>query len=310
MSEAITYSFVSHRDLEKLGAPRPSVILLNPQSEERNVMRTSLLTGLFDVVRRSRRRGVRDIRTFAIGTRFLPPSSAAASPTRPRGPEDAVLPEERPSFAAVLAGDRPAYLSAGSEVDVFDAKGVAESLVVRLTGRSPHVVPMSREDRLPYLHPRGAAWLSVGEVIVGSFGPLHPDTVGTFDLDGPAQIIELDLPALEHLGHPTPKFRPIPRLPANTRDVSVVASATLAAEHIASEIRSAAGDLCDSVELFDVFAGQGVPEGARSLAYHVVYRDPKATTDPDAARTLTDDEVDKRHEKVKQAVQRLGELRA
>jgi phenylalanyl-tRNA synthetase beta chain len=64
------------------------------------------------------------------------------------------------------------------------------------------------------------------------------------------------------------------------------------------------------VELFDVFAGQGVPEGARSLAYHVVYRDPKATTDPDAARTLTDDEVDKRHEKVKQAVQRLGELRA
>jgi phenylalanyl-tRNA synthetase beta chain len=134
--------------------------------------------------------------------------------------------------------------------------------------------------------------------------------VGAFDLDGPAQIVELDVPALELLGRPTPRFRPIPRLPANTRDVAVVAPSTLASERIATEIKAAAGDLCDSVELFDVFAGQGVPEGARSLAYRVVYRDPKATTDPDAARTLTDDEVDKRHEKVRQALQRLGELRA
>jgi phenylalanyl-tRNA synthetase beta chain len=64
------------------------------------------------------------------------------------------------------------------------------------------------------------------------------------------------------------------------------------------------------VELFDVFSGTGVPAGSRSLAYRVVYRDPKTATDPEAARTLTDDEVDKRHEKVRQALGKLGELRA
>jgi phenylalanyl-tRNA synthetase beta chain len=60
-------------------------------------------------------------------------------------------------------------------------------------------------------------------------------------------------------------------------------------------IRQAAGDLCESVELFDVFAGEGVEAGHRSLAFHVVYRDPRAGDDPDAARTLTDAEVDARH---------------
>jgi phenylalanyl-tRNA synthetase beta chain len=311
LSEAITYSFVASKDLEKLGAPRPVVVLKNPQSEERNVMRTSLLPGLLDVLRRARRRGVGDLRSFSVGTRFLPAGGPSTSPSRPRYPEDIrALPEERPSFAAVLAGKRPSYLGAGEAVDVYDAKGIGVELVTRLTGREPSVTSMTDGERLPYLHPRGAAWLSVEGTRVGAFGPLHPDTVGAFDLDGPAQVVELDLDALEALGRPTPKFRPIPRLPPNSRDVAVVVDGKLPAADVAREIRTAAGDLCDSVELFDVFSGTGVPEGSRSLAYHVVYRDPKGATDPDAARTLTDEEVDQRHEKVRQALGRLGELRA
>jgi phenylalanyl-tRNA synthetase beta chain len=74
-------------------------------------------------------------------------------------------------------------------------------------------------------------------------------------------------------------------------------------------IFSAAGDLCESVELFDVFSGGAIAEGSRSLAYRVVYRDPKATTNPEAARTLTDDEVDRSHERVRAAVKQLGEIR-
>jgi phenylalanyl-tRNA synthetase beta chain len=306
----VTYSFVSDRELAAVGAPPSVVRLKNPLGEDRGVLRTSLLPGLLDVLRRARRRGERSARLFAVGARFLPPSTASESPARPRNEEDRrVLPEERPSFAAVLAGPRPSHLKRAEEMDVLDAKGLAVELVERLTGRSPSTDAMTAEDRLPHLHPRGAAWVTVEGMRVGSLGPLHPDVVDALDLDGPAQVVELDLAAIEVLGHPTPKYQPIPRLPATSRDVALVVGENVPAADIEREIRSAAGELCESVELFDLFVGGAIPDGKRSLAYRVVYRDPKAVTDPESARTLTDEEVDRQHDHVRARVMRLGELR-
>jgi len=84
----------------------------------------------------------------------------------------------------------------------------------------------------------------------------------------------------------------------------------VSAASVEDAIRQAAGELCESVELFDVFSGGGMTEGKRSLAFHVVYRDPKARTDPESARTLTDEEVERQHESVRVAVRTLGELRS
>src|SRR5262249_47673207 len=91
-------------------------------------------------------------------------------------------------------------------------------------------------------------------------------------------------------------------LPAATRDIALLVSEDVSAGDVGAEIRASAGDLCESVELFDLFRGAGVPDGQRSLAFHVVYRDPKAAADPEHARTLTDDEVDKRHKAAAAAV--------
>jgi phenylalanyl-tRNA synthetase beta chain len=311
LSEAITYAFVSDRDHAAIGAPEAVVRLELPMSEERSVMRTSLLPGLLDAVKRARRRGEHAARLFTVGALYLPANDTMALPSRPRAEGDQeLLPEERPSFAAVLAGPRPAHLSRTGDVDVLDAKGLAEELVERITGKTPDVVPMPVAEVPPHLHPRGAAWLSVGGTRIGSLGPLHPDVVETLDLGGSAQIVELDLAAIEPLGRPTPRYRPIPRLPATSRDVALVAPETVTAATIATAIRGAAGELCESVELFDVFSGGGIAEGSRSLAFHVVYRDPKTVTDPDAARTLTDEEVDRHHERVRQAARAFGELRS
>jgi phenylalanyl-tRNA synthetase beta chain len=311
LSEAITYAFVSEKEQAAIGAPEAVVRLELPMSEDRNVMRTSLLPGLFDALRRARRRGEQAARLFSVGALFLPPSSTVELPSRPRKDEDrGVLPEERPSFAAILAGARPSHLSRAEEVDVFDAKGLAVELVERLIGRTPAIVSMSGAERPAHLHPRGAASIDVGGVRVGSLGPVHPGIVEAIDLGGSAQIIELDLAALEPLGRPTAQYKPIPRLPATSRDVALVAPESVAAAAISSAIVAAAGELCESVELFDVFAGGSIPEGSRSLAYHVVYRDPKSITDPDHARTLTDEEVDRHHERVRAAVRALGELRS
>ena len=313
LSEALTYSFVSPRELEAVFAPAPQVRIVNPLSEARTVMRTSLLPGLLEALGRARRHGEEAERLFAVGSRFLPASEETHSVARPRRPEDPRdLPGERPSFAAVLAGPRPAHLAAPEKVDVFDAKGIALEMVERLTHRVARARHAAGSEGTRHLHPRGAGEVLIDDRRVGVFGPLHPDVADAFDLGGEAFVVELDLAVIESLGQRTPRHRAMPRLPPVTRDVAVVVHDDVTAEQVEAVIREAAGELCESVTLFDVFRGGAVPDDHRSLAFHLIYRDPKAASEPDKARMLTDREVDQRHAQVLAAAgQRLGgQLRA
>ena len=194
----------------------------------------------------------------------------------------------------------------GGDHDVFDAKAVAVEIVERLLKRSAHVVPLAGDARPAHLHPRGAGGVLVGDVRIGTFGPLHPDVVDALDLDGSALVVEIDLEAAESLGAAVPQARPIPRLPAVTRDVALVVADAVPAGEVLGILREAAGDLCAGVEVFDVFRGGAIPGGHRSLAFRLVYRDPRDLAGGEA-KTLTDAEVDKRHEAaVAKANERLG----
>lgn len=313
LAEAVTYAFVSPKELAAVGADAPVVRLVNPLTEERSVMRTSLLPGLLDALHRARRHGEQSVRIFTVGARFLGRGKETVSVARPRKPEEAAeLPSERPSFAAVLAGPRPAWLSAPAEVDLFDAKGIAVEIAERMTGRSASVRLAAGTAGASHLHPRGAGEVLIDGRRVGTFGPLHPEVMDAFDLETPAQVIELDLAEIEAIGRRVPKYQPIPRLPPVTRDIALVVSDEVSAEQVREVIREAAGELCESIELFDLFRGGSIPEGQRSLAFHIVYRDPKAASDPEHARTLNDREVDQRHAEVIKAAGRLlgGQLRA
>jgi phenylalanyl-tRNA synthetase beta chain len=235
------------------------------------------------------------MRLFAIGAIFLPFSGAfSASDARVRLPEDeGKLPYEQPTFAALLAGPRPEHLSLKpSDYDIYDAKAIAVEMVERITCRRAEVHYVGATESTSHLHPRGAAKVSIDGTEVGIFGPLHPEVVETFDLDGTAQLIELNLATLEALGRVTPRYRRIPKLPAITRDLSLVVSDATPAARVGDAILEAAGELCESVELAAEFRGGSVPEHHRSLTFRVVYRDPAATTSPDDARTLTDKEVE------------------
>jgi phenylalanyl-tRNA synthetase beta chain len=289
-----------------VSAPAAAVLLSSPLSEERSVMRTSLLPGLLEALARARRRGERAVRLFNIGSRYLPhtPAEAGAALRSPSDP--AWLPNEVRSFAAVLAGPRPTYLAKAEDVDVYDAKGIAFELVERLSGVTPEL-RAEAASALSHLHPRGAARLWAADIELGCLGPLHPDVVDRLELEGPAQIIELDLAALQRLGKRMPRFRPIPRLPAVTRDISLTLSEAVKVGEIVRVLREAAGELCESVELFDQFRGGSIPAGQRSLAFRLVYRDPLAALEPERARTLTDKEVDACHAGVVRAAsERLG----
>jgi phenylalanyl-tRNA synthetase beta chain len=279
--EAVTYAFVSPSDLAQVGAPAATVRLRNPLREEQSVMRTSLLPGLLASVAHARRHRERDACLFSVGPLFL-----AA-----RGP----LPEERLALSALMVGERSAWLGRPRSVDVWDAKGVARALVLRLLGREATVTLAVAGDRPGALHPRGAAWIEVGGRRVGSLGPLHPDVTDAFELGSAAVLVDLDLGAIEAIGPRGLQFSPLPRFPATTRDLSVVVADGVAAGEVESAVREAAGDLAESVALFDRFVGGSVPAGHSSLALHVVYR----ATD----RTLTDPQVDDRHAAVVAAVE-------
>ncbi len=294
LSEALGYAFVSPSDLAKLGAPAPVVELKNPLSEERSVLRTSLLPGLIEALGRARRRGEQRVRLFAIGPLFLSAVAAESAGPRPRLREDVgTLPHEEPWFTALLAGPRAEHLTLkADDHDVYDAKAVALELVERVTRRRAELRLEPNGVGLSHLHPRGRSLVLVGERVVGRLGPLHPDVVDAFDLGAGAQVIELDLETLGALGQRTPRYEPIARLPAVTRDLSLVVKDDVTAGSVESVLQQAGGDLCESIEVVADFRGGTLAEGHRSLTFRVIYRDPKARTAPDQARTLTDQEVD------------------
>lgn len=310
LDEAVSYSFVSPKDLTALDA-RPSVVTLNhPLSEERSVLTTSLLPGLVEAYRKSVRHGQADLRLFTVGSRFLPVRRAgtpgAAGAARPVAEADiGRLPEERLSFAALIAGERANYLSKAEPLDVYDAKALALELVARLTGQSCELDRTGAES-LTYLHPRSRAVLQVGDQVIGSLGAIHPAVAEKLDVPPQVFVIELCLDTLENLGTRRKRYRPIPRLPAVTRDIALEAPDQLTAGDLLATMKKSGGELCESVELFDLYTGANLEPGRRSLAFRLVYRDPKAATEPDKATTLTDKQVDKQHALVVAAVQKLG----
>jgi phenylalanyl-tRNA synthetase beta chain len=284
LAEAITFSFTSAKVLETLKAPPPAVTLTNPMVETAAVLRTSLLVGLLEAVKNARRHGERDVREFTVGPVFLAPDS-------PGG-----MPNECLRLAFVLAGDRTTWLEKPKPFDVWDATGYAIEIARRIAGK-----PASVEPALPspaHLHPRGAGFVVVDGKKIGSVGPLHPDVVDALDLDGDVMVMEIELEDFR-AGAAAPKFVDIPRFPASQRDIALVVKDGIAAGSVLTIIQQAAGAHCESVRLFDRFVGGSIPAGHSSLAFRVVYRNPKGT--------LTDAEVDTAHAAVvKEAESRFG----
>jgi phenylalanyl-tRNA synthetase beta chain len=184
---------------------------------------------------------------------------------------------------------------------VYEAKGLALELVERITGRRATV--RLSASKPGHLHPRGASDILVGDTLLGHLGPLHPDVIDALDLGGGAQIVELDLEAVQQLGKAVPQFRAIPRLPPVTRDLSLVVGESVGAGKVGEVLEHAGGALCESIELLGLFHGGSVPEGQKSLTFRVICRDPKARTLSEEARTLTDKEVDEVQARMLKAAQ-------
>jgi len=275
LTEAVTYSFLAPRDLEAARVSTDAVPLQNPLSEDRSVMRTSLLPGLAAAARRSLNRQVESVALFEVGRTFHP--------------ADAVLPEEQARLAFLLCGPRPNWIGSGPPAGFYDGKGILEAIVRPVAGVTPTVhATETVSGTAPYLHPRRCAAVRLADHPIGVLGELHPDVGGGLGL-GEAVFCELSIAALlgaaDRIG--TPQARPLPRFPHVARDIAMIVPDGLASEEIASALREGAPDLIEEVRLFDLYRGEQVPAGHRSLAYRIIYRDPAAT--------LTDLRVDEAH---------------
>lgn len=256
LNEAITWSFISEAQAAMVGGGEWS--LDNPISEDMKVMRPSLLPGLLAAVQRSFDRGLSSVRLFELGRRYLKDG-------------------EHPSLVAVLAGDK---LSRGwrngkaQSFDAYDAKAMCLTLLEAAGAPVGKLQVMG--DAGDLYHPGQSATLRLGpKNQLASFGMIHPSLLKQFGIDGPVAALGIHLdaiPAKKSGKSPTsfarPSFTP-PALQAVTRDFAFLVPAELAAEELLKAVRGSDKGNITGARVFDVFTGEGVPEGQKSLAIEV-----------------------------------------
>ena len=274
-TEVLTFPFIADRDVEALGLPDGddrlrTIPLVNPLSAEEAVLRTTLLPGLARIVRHNANRQAPDLAVFEIGHVFLPPHDD--DPGAPGGPEDTLLPAEHLLLGFAASGlfqprrhDQP-----GRAADVYDLIGAAETVRTALGHPALHAEPT---DAAPF-HPGRAARLLLDGREVGVVGELHPRVAEALELPKRTLAGELRLDLLLAGGvRPARGLAPSP-LPGLRFDVAVVVDEAVPASAVQEVVARAAGERLSRLELFDVFRGEQLGEGRKSLAYALRLDDP------------------------------------
>lgn len=309
--QAVGWSFTDPGEAGRLRIPpddpraRP-VLLANPLSEEQSAMRTILLGSLLDIAARNLARGAGSLALFESTRVYLQES--------PTGLERSDTDRNRPvdALAGRFAGDQPAPFSephrfagiavgsleprswrgGGEAADFFALKGVLEALAAQL-GAALNFAPAEQ----PFLHPGRSATISVGDTPAGWLGEVHPLICRAWDIEA-AVAFELDAASLieaAELGEES--YEEATEFPAVRQDLAVVVPEEVAASEVESTIREAAGKHLHSIEIFDVYRGEQVGEGSKSLAMNLEFCS--------GERTLTDDEVAEAREAIRA---KLGEI--
>ncbi|MFI5620123.1 phenylalanine--tRNA ligase subunit beta [Streptomyces sp. NPDC051567] len=295
--EVLNYPFLGVQVLDQLQLPaddaaRRVVTLVNPISDEEPALRTTLLPGLLSALRRNDSRGSHDLALFETGSVFLAgerPGVAVRLPVdrRPTDEEiatlDAALPAQPRHAAVVLAGAREqaGWWGKGRPADWADAVSAARELAA-----AAGAALVVRQGRYGPWHPGRCAELVVTvdgvEQVIGHAGELHPRVVKALGLPARTSAMELDLDRLAAAGGETLRAPRIASFPVATQDVALIVDGSVPAASVEAALREGAGELLESLRLFDVFTGEQVGEGKKSLAYALRFRA--------ADRTLTAEE--------------------
>ena len=286
LSEMVTLAFVDAAVNDVLpglvGLASRSVAVANPLSSEFGQLRRSPLAGLVRAVRLNVSRGATGVAAFELGKGYgLGPQGEHREPR---------------AITIALWGHWPprGLERSGPAVDFFDLKGVVSNLLAGV-GHADEVVRWQAASDVAFLHPGKAARIEIAGQTVGLAGALHPTVMQVCDLPGELWVAELDFEGVASYRPPAAP-RPIPRFPAVNRDIAVVVDESFEAEAIRDEVRRMEEPLIESVRVFDCYRGAPIPAGKKSLAYAIGYRA--------LDRTLTDDEVNAVHDRLRERLRR------
>jgi len=261
--EIVTFSFVDAKDEHALDPAGKPIAVLNPIAAHLDVMRTTLLPGLIGTLQTNIKRKLPRVRVFEIGRVFV--RDGFAQPVRIGG-------------LAFGSNDPEQWGMRSRGVDLFDVKGDLEAVAAPLSiTTTAHV--------LPWLHPGRSAIVSVDGVQSGWLGELHPRLCRHFDLPTAPSVFELDLASLMSL--PMPRAHELSRLPPLRRDIAILVNEDIEVGNILDAIRDIRRREIEHVDVFDVFRGNELPNGRKSVAILVVMRDTERTlTDVDGDRIV------------------------
>ena len=267
-------------------AAQQLVALDNPLSSDMNVLRPSLLPGLLDSLRSNLNRRVEDVALFELGRVFVPGSENNNNANNNAGGGIA----EQRRLAIALTGKRQGTFWSGSDrdarFDIYDLKGLLDEFLEQFGLKG---VSLARREGTTSLFLESAV-VQLGRLPLGECGQVLPPVAKQYDLRDGVFMAELDLDQLLSRRNVGKAFKQLPAFPSIRRDVAFLAPEKVAHEQVLTAVRQAKAPALESVELFDIFRGQNVPEGQKSMAYAFIYRG----TD----RTLTDTEVNDAHEKL------------
>ncbi|WP_239614886.1 phenylalanine--tRNA ligase subunit beta [Cohnella mopanensis] len=284
LHETICYSVTSVQRTtlyKELSGETKPIPLAMPMSEERSVLRTNLIPSLLDAAAYNLSRKNNELALFEIGNVYLSDEEVL---TR--------LPQEKPRLSLLLSGNRrsASWNRSAEPVDFYDAKGVLEKLFERL-GLSGIIAYAAAQPA--GFHPGRTATITIhterGEETIGYVGQLHPELQRDFDLPD-TYVAELELASIYEYADRRIEYRTLPRYPAMERDIAVVVDRGVAGGALTAAIVASAGELLESVKVFDVYTGERIGNDKKSVALALVYRH--------GERTLTDEEVTETHARV------------
>lgn len=254
--ECYTYSFINENQFDKLSyaqtaGERNVVRLINPLSEEFSVMRTQLVGSMLDVVALNLNRKNADFRLFEISNVYIPRALPISE-----------LPDERSTLCVAFVG---------KDEDFYSLKSSLASVL------GAYVSYDIKRSDAPYLHPGIGADILLSGKVIGSFGKIHPVVAKAYGVNDDVYIAQIDLEDIVSTRVAPTQFRSIPKFPIVDRDLAVIVSEDVTVGSLVAEIKSSIGELCESVELFDIYRGEQIEKGQKSVAFSIKLRSDEKT---------------------------------
>ena len=276
LSQIITFSFMHKDGLTNMMLPEgdsryTAIPILNPISEEFPYMRTTLVPAVIEAAKRNIAQQNKDLWLFETANVYEPKALPLTE-----------VPHERPMACGIMMGKvtEAVWNQAQRDTDFYDVKGVVDGLLAKLGLTQFDIQPSSES----YYHPGVSAHYTVNGVTIANYGELHPQVVKNFDLSGKVYMFEIDLEAVLSITVPPFRYQSFSKFPGTSRDLAIVAPVSVTSGEIVALIKEHGGEYLESVSIFDVYEGEHIEAGYRSLAYNLQFRSMEGT--------LNDEDID------------------